>query len=352
VDTLIAQAINYRLAADFLQPRWFGTRTSIGASAYTERISELGLYVRTALGGQVGVIRQVAPFTVFSTTFTVERGSTQASDFFFCVAYEVCEPGDIATLKEPRWSNFLSLGLLRNRVRLDPFPSGGYQLRLGTDYASAFIGSEDEYLRVLGDGSVYRELREDWVLQLRLTGGTFLEGVVGDGFIPPQRRFYAGGATTVRGYRRNQLGPLVYIRRVRPDEGDDDEKPDVDLVASGTGGTGMVVGTAELTAPSPFFRENLRLAAFVDGGRVWSSDTLTSDPSLRFTPGVGLRYASPVGPLRADLAYNPYGCVPGPLFKITESGTLEGPLETAFVPSQRRICARRVTLHLSIGTAF
>ena len=51
LDTIqsgIAEAMNYRLAIDFLQPRLFGTRTSFLASGYVEQISELGLYRRRA----------------------------------------------------------------------------------------------------------------------------------------------------------------------------------------------------------------------------------------------------------------------------------------------------------------
>jgi outer membrane protein insertion porin family len=364
VDTLIAGALNYRFAADFLQPRLFGTRTSVGARGYTERISELDLYVRTAIGGNVGFIRQVAPGTVFSTTYTVERGSTQASDFFFCVAYEVCEPEDIDRLQEPRWSNNLSLGLLRSRVRLDPFPSGGHQLRLGTDLASGALGSEDRYLRVLGDGTVYRQIREGWVAQLRLSGGKFLQGVIdpGGGFIPPQRRFYAGGPTTVRGFTRNRLGPVVYIRQVDDvDEPNPDDPPGTvadttySFTVSPTGGTQMVVGTLEVTMPSPVFRDRMRLAAFVDAGQVWA-DSLES-PGLRFTPGIGVRFATLVGPIRGDIAYNPYGCVPGPLYEVDEENDLRR-LDDRFTPEDEKICRpslfglRGIAIHISLGQTF
>jgi outer membrane protein insertion porin family len=357
VDSIIANAMNYRLAADFLQPRLFGTRTSFGARGYTERISELDLYVRTALGGNVGFIRQVAPGTLLSTTYTVERGSTQASDFFFCVAYEVCEPEDIDRLEEPRWSNNLSVGLIRSRVRQDPFPSAGHQLRLGTDFASGVIGSEDRYLRVLGDGTVYRELREGVVLQARLFAGTFLQGVVdpAGGFIPPQRRFYAGGPTTVRGFTRNRLGPAVYIQRIDEADPDDaDDRPDTTITVSPTGGTRMVVGTLEVTAPSPVFANRLRVAAFVDAGQVWA-DSLES-PGLRFTPGAGVRAATPVGPIRFDVAYNPYGCTPGPLYDLSPTNELLRVADR--YEAEEDVCRpsflglKGISVHISLGQTF
>ena len=356
IDTLIADALNYRLAADFLQPRLFGTRTSVGVNLYTERISELGLYLRRSAGAQVGATRQVARGTLASVSFNVERGNTQADDEFFCIVFEVCTRDDIAPLRENRWSNSLSLGVVRNRVRLDPFPSSGYLVRVGTDLAAGFIGSDDRYHRVLADGTVYREIRDDWVVSFRLLGGTFLSGVVGDEFIPPERRFYAGGPTTVRGYSRNALGPNVYILRIEaPDrEGD---RPDTSIVRSATGGTRMVVGTVELTTPSPIGGENVRMAAFLDAGQVSApadDDTPVFNPGVRFTPGVGLRFASPLGPLRADVAYNPYDPEPGPLFEIDEFGNLANggrPIRLRYEPESPGFL-QRLRLHISIGTAF
>jgi len=347
VDVAIAQALNYRLAADFLQPRLFGTQNSVTVGAFAEQISELGLYLRKDMGAQLGVVRDLGPGTLLSATYTAERGSTRAHDIFFCVVYEVCRREEIDPLTRPRWSNNLSAGLIRTRVRQDPFPSGGYQFRLGADLATRFLGSDDQYARVVGDGSVYRSIGGNKVVQFRLTAGTFLDGLLGNGFIPPQRLFYAGGATTVRGFRRNELGPVIYV--VRPSLSDSTES---DTIPSATGGRRLVVGTVEVTTPSPFLRGQLRLAAFVDGGRVWgaASPELISPP-FRFTPGVGLRLPTAVGPVRLDFAFNPYQPPPGPLYQINAQGDLEGLLEARFQPEDKNIL-RRIVVHISIGQTF
>lgn len=348
VDTAISRALNYRLAADFLQPRLFGTRNSVTVGAYAEQISELGLYVRRDRGGQVGVVRQLGPGTVFSTTYTVERGNTNAHDIFFCVVYEVCQPADINVLRQTRWSNNLSTGVARTRVRLTPFPSGGYQFRVGSDFASQLLGSDDRYLRFLGDGSVYHPIgNRNWVLQLRLMGGTFVGGL-GNGFIPPQKLFYGGGPTTVRGFRRNELGPIIYV--ARPALSDTTR---LDTVPSATGGRRLVVATVEVTAPSPVYPQNLRVAAFVDAGKVWApADTALVSPPLRMTPGVGLRVATPIGPIRLDVAYNPYAQPRGPLYLISPQGNIVGVVNPDFRPVRPVSVWRRLVLHVSIGQAF
>jgi outer membrane protein assembly factor BamA len=355
-DSLIADQLNWRLAANFLQPRLFGTQTSVVLSGFTERISELDLYVRDASGGEIGVVRQVLPQTLASLTFEVQRGRTRASDYFFCIAFEVCSREDIALLEESRWSNSVSLGLTQARVRLDPFPSGGHSFRAGMDYASALLGSDDEYLRLSADGIVHRELRDDVVLSLRLAGGTFLTGLLTSdrGYIPPERRFYGGGPTGVRGFRFNELGPTVYIARPRRTT---DNGFRVDTVPSSTGGTRAVLGSAEVTFPlraGPQFLRNARYAVFLDAGQVWESrDSLAARAPLRFTPGVGARFASPVGPFRLDVAYNPYGAVPGPLYGITERGELvPQPLMRRYRPTEGRNFFRRLVLQVSLGNAL
>jgi outer membrane protein assembly factor BamA len=352
-DSLIADQLNWRLAANFVQPRLFGTQTSVVLGAFTERISELDLYVRDATGAEVGVVRQILPQTLASLTFDVQRGRTRASDYFFCIAFEVCAGEDIALLERSRWSNALTLGLTQNRVRLDPFPTGGHQFRTGIDYASSLLGSEDEYLRVSADGIVHRELREDVVLSLRLAGGTFLTGVLNtqSGYIPPERRFYGGGPTHVRGFRFNELGPTVYIARpVRRSDGGFD----VEIVRSSTGGTRTVLASAELTAPIPIGPPALRGAVFIDAGQVWESrDSLATRPGLRITPGVGGRFATPVGPIRLDVAYNPYQAEPGPLYGINERGELvPRPLDPRHQPEESRGFFRRLVVQLSLGNAL
>jgi outer membrane protein assembly factor BamA len=355
-DSLIADQLNWRLAANFLQPRLFGTQTSVVFGAFTERISELDLYVRDASGARVGVVRQILPQTLASLTVDVQRGRTRASDYFFCIAFEVCSREDIALLEEQRWSNSATLGLTQSRVRLDPFPSGGHSFRAGIDYASSLLGSDDEYLRLSADGIVHREVANDVVVSLRLAGGTFLTGVLtGDrGYIPPERRFYGGGPTGVRGFRFNELGPTVYIARPRRTS---DDGFTVDTIRSSTGGTRAVLASAEVTFPlraGPQFLRNARYAAFLDAGQVWESrDTLAARAPLRFTPGVGMRFASPVGPFRLDLAYNPYGAVPGPLYGINDRGELvPSPLLRSYRPTEGRGFFRRLVVQVSLGNAL
>jgi outer membrane protein assembly factor BamA len=167
-------------------------------------------------------------------------------------------------------------------------------------------------------------------------------------FIPPEHRFYAGGPSDVRGFHRNELGPVVYVV----------PKAEVDRAAGGTidpdsiqvsaiGGNTLAVGNVELRIPSPVFSTRLRLAAFVDAGGAWQRGD--GDPVIRVTPGVGIRLATPLGPARLDVAYNPYRLQAGPLFQFDTTGALTP------VPGAERFVLDRdgkFTFHFAVGQPF
>lgn len=350
-DTL-GNVLNYRVAADVVQPRLFGTHTSTALNLFTERVSEFQIYRRTATGGRASVLREVAPQTLASVALNVSRGQTVAEPIYFCVGLESCAPEQIEQQRQRRWSNFVTASLVRDRTGSDVYPNSGYQVRGAVDWATTLLGSDDRFLRLLGDGTGYRQLRPGWVLAGRAQGGIFLHGGLGlQGYIPPERRFYAGGPNSVRGFQRNALGPTVYVAIPRLKVDPENPTDTVDVRQSAVGGTRIALGSVELRAPSPVLRGTLQLAAFVDGARVWGSriDTLIHSPGARFTPGLGVRLLTPVGPLRVDVAYNGYGGAEGPLYGFNEQRELV-PRERRYDPGNRFV--NRFQLYIAVGQAF
>ncbi len=142
-----------------------------------------------------------------------------------------------------------------------------------------------------------------------------------DRLVPPQERLYAGGPTTVRGFRQNELGPVAYVVNpdstqpfIRRDLGNGTFSYEVNPTVQPfrvvpVGGNTVAVGNVELRLRSPFLPQLLQWTLFADFGQVWSrggSDASLRNSTLRTTPGLGARIFSPVGVIRLDLGYNNY----------------------------------------------
>lgn len=90
----------------------------------------------------------------------------------------------------------------------------------------------------------------------------------------------------------------------------------------------MVVGNLELRLQSPFLPELLRWTVFADAGRVWNRGAGVERlrfAALRVTPGIGVRVRTPIGYLRADVAYSGYDPVSGAAYfdaPLSEGGAL------------------------------
>ena len=115
------------------------------------------------------------------------------------------------------------------------------------------------------------------ILALRGVVGSILGA--GNNSVPPDKRFYAGGGGSVRGYDYQSIGP-----RTRNDEP--------------RGGLSLIEASVEL-------RQRISgpwgMAVFVDAGSVGTDPTPKFD-NLKFGAGLGVRYQTAIGPIRADVA--------------------------------------------------
>jgi outer membrane protein insertion porin family len=353
-----SDTVNYRLGADFQQPRLFGTRNRLGVGVRAQRVSELDAYVRRVVGSQIAVSRDLDARTLLAVTADIERGATRADPAVFCVAFDVCAPTVRDALQRTRWSNALTANLVHDRTATEGVVVRGWAARAGVGWASPVFGSDDEFLRVNAEVLGHRALAPGWVLAGRLLGGAFVRGSFNPAgaFIPPDRRFYAGGPNSVRGFGRNALGPVVYVAQLDQYDLVDGEpvlRPNQMPRSSATGGTETVVGTVEVRAPSPIFGDVMRLGFFVDGGQVWAPGTTLSTAPVEITPGAGVRFITPVGPIRVDAAYNFRGRERGPLYRIDEENNL---IFWRGYPDPQDEVGRgfwdRFQIHFAVGNAF
>ncbi|HEX4174015.1 MAG TPA: autotransporter assembly complex family protein [Acetobacteraceae bacterium] len=158
-------------------------------------------------------------------------------------------------------------------------PTEGIRASVGITPTESLGGKTATFFVMQASGSTY----------IDVSGGgrsvVALRGLVGkiagaDVFsLPPDQRFYAGGSSTVRGYRYQSIGPQFA-----------DGNP--------TGGTAISAGTIEFRQR---FLESYGVVGFVDAGQVTANGApFTSTP--RIGAGIGVRYYTSIGPIRADFA--------------------------------------------------
>ncbi len=132
-----------------------------------------------------------------------------------------------------------------------------------------------------------------WPVTERSTFKAKLELGVGGGFgdtteLPFYKNYFAGGSTTVRGYKSRSLGPR-------------DTLPPNDPI----GGSRRILVNAEYLFPMPGTSQedkSMRLSLFVDGGMVFGRDQRVELGELRYSTGLAFNWFSPVGPLSFSLA--------------------------------------------------
>ncbi|HEY6807447.1 MAG TPA: BamA/TamA family outer membrane protein, partial [Gemmatimonadales bacterium] len=240
-------------------------------------------------------------------------------------------------------------------------PTRGSLITVNLMHASRYVGSDPFYEFNRGEVEVahYYSLSRATVFAWRVRAGTILPQKITlsgqkAGFVPPEQRFYAGGPNSVRGYARNELGPRVYVIT----DSTDFSLRNGDTVYNSvetdpTGGNSAFVVNAELRFATPVLPERMRIALFVDLGQVWErGEELLSVTGVRVTPGLGVRFATPLGPVRLDAAYNGYGNEPGTLlFKSDQTGTIRE-FRPSYQPPRPSTFWRRVVFQFAVGQAF
>lgn len=201
--------------------------------------------------------------------------------------------------------------------RDDPlFTRRGYYLQ-GSLAEAGFLNPVEalrgfSYLRGDVDMRRYFAFRKPFgsVLAGRIGAGAALPRGAGDvAYVPLDERFYLGGASTIRGWSRNYLGPRTCIDGSGatedcsdPPEADPDNPSDPDATISivPTGALAAFWSSLEWRIDAPY---DVTVAVFTDLGMAW--DTVDTIDFTRLQPsvGTGFRYATPIGPLRLDVAW-------------------------------------------------
>jgi outer membrane protein insertion porin family len=167
-------------------------------------------------------------------------------------------------------------------TRDDPFdPKRGFYVTSTFKVSSRYIGSESDFYKLVVHLAHYRLVYLDWVVALSAKAG-FGQTLRGGPELPIFERFFLGGFSTIRGFSQDSVGP----------KGSD---------GTPQGGNAMLLFNAELRVP---VYRGFGLVGFVDAGNVYPQMNDIEPGSLRYSVGIGLRYHTPVGPLRLDYGIN------------------------------------------------
>jgi outer membrane protein assembly complex protein YaeT len=297
---------------DFNQPYFFAPHFSLGGEGQ-QWYTYTPAYRSVVTGGKMTLTHREDQRTSWSVSITSERDSSS-------VAPDV--------LSNPQlYTSLIALGLnpitgeqngTLNALAFDFQHSTadnllnarrGIQVAVHLEEAGRVIPGTFNYYALSADGRHYLPIGSKLVVASRLQFGNI--DPVGDEQenVPFSKRYFLGGATSIRGWGRYEVSPLA------------DGFP--------VGGDSMLAWSEELRMN---IRGNLGAVAFLDAGNVWADSFGIRLNDLRYAIGPGLRYQTPIGPIRFDFGYQ---LNPTPDLKVNGESNF-----------------RRWRMHFSIGQAF
>ena len=316
-------ALDRGVRLNFKEPYFFGPRNDIALSGQSWHSDEPAFKLDTN-GGRATVSRHFRrgggpvlgsrPTTTLSLTYANEHENytiSQAARDDATFRDELIALGlNPETGKGRGTRSAISLDGGRNTTNNLLDAKQGYVASIHLEQAGQWLAGSYDYYELTSELRLYRSLGNRLVVAGQARLGSI--DALGDPEtkVPFFKRYFLGGATNLRGWGRYEVSPLT-------GEGNP------------IGGLSFLNGSAEIRAS---VWRSLGAVIFFDAGNVWANRWTFDVNNMRYDVGPGLRYQTPIGPIRADLGYqlNP---IPGLLVNGQEQ-------------------ARRLRFHFSIGQAF
>jgi translocation and assembly module TamA len=250
-----------RFRASFLKPALWGTRNDLLVDGLVERDRTEG-YTSRLVNGTAAIRHR------FSETFSIQGGIEiergQTSDILGQIDYRLV--GLPVSVSYDSTDNPLN-------------PTEGIRLIASVTPYPEFLGSSVPITVARGTASAYFSLDEEsrYVLAGRLGLGSIVGADLED--IPANRRFFAGGGGSVRGFGYRSLSPT--------------------FLGEPIGGRSLLEASVEARIK---VTDTIGIVPFVDAGTAFASSYPDFDESIRVSAGLGLRYYTGIGPIRLDVA--------------------------------------------------
>jgi outer membrane protein insertion porin family len=299
----------------FIEPYFFGTEWTFGFDLF-KTVRQLGFFTRDSTGGSLTFGHPLGDYRLrFFAQYRadyVDIGNATAGLFG-----NVPTGQQLALFPQLPLRNLFRAGLtssLQLSITWDGrnnrlFPTEGFFASWSTEIADEFLGSANTFMRHNLDARVYYPIIENVIFRARGVWGLVTSRLDLD--VPVYERFFLGGIFNVRGFPLNSLGPRLSI----PQERDPNAIPTDRGIPIG----GNMQFFYNLEIEFPIVQEvGIRGVVFTDGGNAWNlsnqfcnaapantglsaNDPCTFNPfDLRTSWGFGIRWVSPLGPLRFE----------------------------------------------------
>jgi translocation and assembly module TamA len=256
-----------RFTASFMKPALGGSRNDllIDASAVRERVGTNRYGGYTARYANVTTAIRHRFSDVFSIQAGIEAERGQTSDVLGQVDYMI-----VGVPLSLRYDSTDSL--------LDP--TRGIRVAASVTPFAAFGDNDASFIQSKGSISGYYALDDDarYVLAGRIGLGSVAGADLDE--VPATRRFYAGGGGSVRGYAYRSLSPLGPLFQL-------------------TGGRSLFEASVEARIK---ITNTIGIVPFFDAGMAFASQFPNFKEKMQYAAGLGLRYYTPIGPIRVDVA--------------------------------------------------
>jgi outer membrane protein insertion porin family len=285
LNTLVS-TIEQRVVLTYLLPRFLGhDKLALTLSGLFDNASDIRTFHQQREEGSVQLAERLSRQFTLQYRFALRH--VTISDLK--ISNEL-----IPLLSQPVRVGMYSMTLIQDR-RDDPVNSHrGMYNTLDAGIALPEFGSQTDFTRLLFRNTTYHPIGKDIVIARSLQVG-YIQRLGGLAEIPLAERFYSGGSTSDRAFPDNQAGPR-------------------DLETGfPIGGTAQLFHSTEIRFP--LIGDNLGGVLFHDMGNVYDN---VQDISLRFrqrniqdfdyavqSVGFGIRYRTPIGPIRADFSFSP-----------------------------------------------
>jgi outer membrane protein insertion porin family len=268
-------ASRYRIS--FTEPYFFDRPLGLGIDAYNwSRVFDE--YTQHSSGGSVRLIHPLRwKYTRVFGSYRFENVRLEN------LSYSAQQTSAIQEAQNIHNTSALTMGISRDSRDSLFTPTKGSNQSLTVEWAG--LGGDVAFLRYILDLAYYRPLKWNTVGVFHVRGG-YLMGL-SYGAQPAYEQFYLGGIDTIRGFRYASISPRDNVTNDR------------------IGGNKFFQINTEYRFPMPKLKQyGIMGEVFFDCGNVYGSNARAITPNVRTSMGGGIRWFSPMGPLRIEWGYN------------------------------------------------